>query len=97
MYVQKKNGVWWARENLSDSPDQKTLNLNLGRDFKKAKKQILVELKNLHPYVGEDYQKKILDKMDEIEKKNPTEFVTLKLTLKQYEKIKHHLPPELQI
>lgn len=104
MYVQKKNGVWWLRvfltENKNSDTAPKTQNKNLGKNYKVARRIVIEELEKYkccwmsnEQLVG--YKQKILDKMDLIEKENPS-FVTLKLTYRQYEKIKSHLPPELR-
>ena len=105
MYVQKKNSTWWLRSFMNDNRNSdtapKTVNRNLGKNYKTARQIVVAELsKNefgcwMNDIQRLDYNKKLLDKMDEIEKENPS-FVNLKLTYRQYEKIKSHLPPELQ-
>ena len=105
MYVQKKSGVWWLRSFINDNRNNdsapKTSNRNLGKNYKFARKIVIDELeKNEFGHWMSDaqkleYRKKLLDKMERVEKENPS-FVTLKLTYRQYEKIKSHLPPELQ-
>ena len=104
MYVQKKNGVWWLRsfltENKNSATAPKTSNRNLGKNYKLARKIVIEELdKNEFHWMNEtqklEYKKNILEKMEQVEKDNPS-FVTLRMTYRQYEKIKSHLPPELR-
>ena len=98
MYIQKKNGVWWLRQNLTNDKDNKqTQNHNLGKNYKVARKIVIKKLEEVKygDWSTSEYKMKFLDKMEEIEKKNPS-FVTLKISYRQYEKIKDHLPPELR-
>ena len=98
MYMQKKNGVWWLRENLTNDKDgKKTNSKNLGKNYKIIRAFIVEELEKVKygDWAAPEYKKKFLDKMDETEKNNPS-LVTLKITYDQYEKIKIHLPVELQ-
>ena len=104
MYVQKKNSVWWLRsfisENRNDDTAPKTKNKNLGKNYKTARRIVTEELAKFECcWMSNEqlveYKKKILDKMEQVEKENPS-YVTLKITYRQYEKIKSHLPPELR-
>ncbi len=98
MYLQKKNGVWWLRENLTNDPNgKKTSSRNLGKNYKVVRKIVIEELEKVKDgeWAEPAYKKKFLDRMAEIEEKNPS-FVTLKMSYRQYEKIKPHLPPELR-
>ena len=98
MYIQKKNGVWWLREYLTGDKDgKKTLNRNLGKNYKFARSIVIEELEKVKygEWADPKYKKGVLDKMEETEKKFPS-FVTLKIPYRLYEKIKSHLPPELR-
>lgn len=97
MYIQKKNGVWWLRQN-SPTDNTKTTNRNLGKDYKVARTIVIEELDKIQygDWATPEYKQNFLEKMERIEKENPS-FITLKMTRRQYEKIKSHLPPELRI
>ena len=104
MYIQKKNSVWWLRsfisENRNNETAPKTQNRNLGKNYKIARRIVVEELAKFEcGWMSNEqlieHKQNILTKMDETEKANPS-FVTLKLTYRQYEKIKSHLPPELR-
>ena len=98
MYLQKKNGVWWLRENVTGGKDgKKTWNKNLGKNYKVARLIVIEELEKFKYGIWSvpEYKKGFLEKMEETEKQNPS-FVTLKISYRQYEKIKAHLPPELR-
>jgi hypothetical protein len=102
VYVMKKNNVWWLRSFLTENKNKtlpKTENRNLGKNYKVARKIVIEELAKFKEGSGDwstpEYKKNFLDRMDKIEKDNPS-YITLKLSYRQYDKIKSHLPPELR-